>query len=75
MRFPLLPARKSVVTLLNAPHIDFLACLVSLQCQVLKVGAYRPVFIIQTGMGFVPCVADNHTRGDKVTGADAMAEV
>jgi hypothetical protein len=44
MRYPLLPTRKSIVRLLNAPRIDFLACLISLLCQVSKVGTYRPVF-------------------------------
>ena len=43
MRYPLLPTRKSIVILLNAPSIDFLACLFPLPCQVLKVETYRPV--------------------------------
>jgi len=43
MRYLLLPTRKSIVILLNAPRIDFLACLYSLLCQVFKVGTYRSV--------------------------------
>jgi hypothetical protein len=43
MHYPLLRTRKSIVILLNAPRIDFLACLFSLLYQVLKVRTYRPV--------------------------------
>jgi hypothetical protein len=39
-QYPLLPTRKSVVTLLNARRIDFHMSLMSLQGQLLKVEIY-----------------------------------
>ena len=55
MRYPLLRTRKSIVILLNAPRIDFLACLFSLLYQVWKVGTYRPVRRALVHYLKVPC--------------------
>jgi competence transcription factor ComK len=48
MQYPLLPTRKSVVTLLNARRIDFHMSLVSLQGQVLEVETYRMSVVCMT---------------------------